>query len=68
MVIDQLNLTLVSLKINSEDTFVNFKKNNILPTRIVTALSGKIKNQIVPFECQWVLIMKMHLKKDLVGL
>lgn len=39
-------------KINSEDTFVNFKKkNNILPTRIVTALSGKIKNQIVPFEC-----------------
>ncbi len=39
-------------KIDSEISFVNFKKkNNILPTRIVTALSGRIKNQVVPFEC-----------------
>ena len=39
-------------KLNPNDSFVNFKKkNNILPTRIVTALTGNFKDQLVPFEC-----------------
>jgi len=39
-------------KLNINDSFVNFKKqNNILPTRIVTALTGKFQHQKVPFEC-----------------
>ena len=39
-------------KLDPKDAFVNFKKkNNLLPSRIVTALSGKTRNQIIPFEC-----------------
>ena len=33
-----------------------YTKNNILPSRLVTALSGKIKNQKIPFECSLTMI------------
>ncbi len=51
-------------KLNNEDAYVNFKKtNNILPTRIVTALSGRTKNQTLPFECSMGIDHEQALKK-----
>ena len=51
-------------KLNAEDSYINFKKkNNLLPTRIVTALSGKTKNQDIPFECSMGIDHENSIKK-----
>jgi len=38
-------------------------KNNILPSRLVTALSGKSKNQKIPFECSLGVVHEKTSKK-----
>tara|TARA_B100000787_G_scaffold166533_1_gene151902 strand:+ start:3 stop:1424 length:1422 start_codon:yes stop_codon:yes gene_type:complete len=51
-------------KLNTKDSFINFKKDsNLLPTRIVTALSGKTKNQSIPFECSMGIDHEKAIKK-----
>lgn len=40
-----------------------YTKNNILPSRLVTALSGKIKNQKIPFECSLGVVHEKTFKK-----
>ena len=40
-------------------------KNNVIPSRLVTALSGKSKNQKIPFECSLGVVHERTAKKKI---
>ena len=56
------------IKINKVVERATFQtKNKIIPSRLVTALSGQIKNQKIPFECSLGVVHEKTAKKDLAG-
>jgi hypothetical protein len=48
---------------NDKSRAIFFTNNNTLPSRLVTALSGKSKNQKIPFECSMGVVHENTAKK-----
>ena len=56
------------IKINKVVERATFQtKNKIIPSRLVTALSGQIKNQKIPFECSLGVVHEKTAKKRFLG-